>query len=176
MADATRGYLGLGSNLGDRAQLMRDAIAEFDALPGLKVVNGSSIYRCPPWGYKSANEFFNAVVEITWDGEPLDLLAVCQRIEQKLGRQRTRLAGKGGYIDRQIDIDILWLEGIELQGEILTLPHLLAHRRAFVLVPWAELAPDFILQGRSLNWWLDLVPEEELQQIVRVPDEPLVTH
>jgi 2-amino-4-hydroxy-6-hydroxymethyldihydropteridine diphosphokinase len=173
MSDTTRGYLGLGSNIGERAAMMQDAVYELAKLPGMQLIALSSIYESPPWGFKSPNNFYNAVAEITWAGEPLDLLLACQKIEMSLGRQRTRPAGQGGYIDRPIDIDILWLEGIELQGEILMLPHMLAHRRSFVLIPWQELAPEFKLQGRRLSWWIDLLPEEEKESISRVTESKL---
>ena len=68
-------------------------------------------------------------------------------------RSTTRLFGKG-YEDRTIDIDFLWFDGVVSSTAALTIPHPLAHQRAFVLVPWCELAPELLLREHTLTQWL----------------------
>jgi 2-amino-4-hydroxy-6-hydroxymethyldihydropteridine diphosphokinase len=134
-------YLGLGSNLGDRAANLLRAIGAL-ASARLQVCGISSIYETDPVGYLEQPKFLNMVVAIQSAGkDPFALLDLCQRIESRLGRTREIPGGP-----RTIDIDLLLCNGLiidEVRGGIsLTLPHLRMHERAFVLAPLAELAPQ----------------------------------
>jgi 2-amino-4-hydroxy-6-hydroxymethyldihydropteridine diphosphokinase len=164
------GYIGLGSNLGDRQAYLACALELLAAVPGLGVLRTSRTYESPAWGYASAHRFLNAVAEISWAGAPQELLVHCRAIERQCGRQRTedetQVHSAAAYADRTLDLDILWLEGVELLLPRLTLPHPLAQRRTFVLVPWCELASELMLHGRSLSAWLKLLPREEVESIV----------
>ncbi len=145
-----RAYLGLGSNIGDKRAMIRDAVARMHAAPGVSVVRRSGDYRTPPWGDTDQDWFVNASVAVDTSLEPLDLLHACLRIERQLGRQRTRKWGP-----RMIDIDILDYEGRAVSGAELVLPHPFMLERAFVLVPLAEIAPDLVIAGTPVRAALD---------------------
>lgn len=130
-------YLGLGSNLGDRRQNLESAIQALP--PRVRVLRRSAIYRTPPWGYTEQPEFLNMALEAQTELSPEALLEFLKQIELQLGRQPSFLYGP-----RQIDLDILFYGERILHSQRLTIPHPRLHERAFVLVPLAELAPDFI--------------------------------
>jgi len=160
-----RGFIGLGSNLGERrAQIVR-AIQLMQATPGLDVNAVSNVYETPSWGYQSEHKYLNAVAQVTWDSTPQNLLSTCRCIEAVLGRKRSEEAQANGYTDRVIDLDILWLDGVAVSDCDLTLPHPRAHHRAFALKPWLELAPELELHGRSLGEWLEELPQEDVENV-----------
>lgn len=138
------------------------------AAPGLDVAAVSSVYETPSWGYQSGNKYLNAVAQVTWDGSAQMLLSTCRCIEAALGRKRSEETQANGYTDRVIDLDILWLDGVEMSDDDLTLPHPQAHCRAFALKPWLELAPEFVLNGRQLSEWLAELPRDEAASIRQV--------
>jgi 2-amino-4-hydroxy-6-hydroxymethyldihydropteridine diphosphokinase len=165
VADVKRGYIGMGSNLGNRLGNIQHAIELMQSAPGLAVEAVSAVYEAPPWGYASEHSYINAVAMIAWQGTPHVLLETCHRIEAALGRVWESPQRSTGYTDRVIDLDILWLDGVELDDATLTLPHPLAHRRAFALKPWLELAPELVLHGKTLNVWLAELPREEVKAV-----------
>jgi len=130
-------YLGLGSNLGDRAGYLRRA--RENLAPEVNLLRASSVYETPPWGYSDQPAFLNQVVEVQTDLEPEALLAKLKGIESELGRVKNFRYGP-----RCIDLDILFYENCVYQSERLTIPHPSLAERAFVLVPMNELAPNFI--------------------------------
>jgi 2-amino-4-hydroxy-6-hydroxymethyldihydropteridine diphosphokinase len=131
-----RVYLGLGTNLGDRRQNLRDALA---ALPdSVRVLRVSRVYETAPWGYLDQPNFLNQVAEVETALSPLELLGEVKRIEQRLGRKQTFRYGP-----RQIDIDILLYGRQVITAPGLEVPHPRLAERAFVLVPLAELAPSY---------------------------------
>ncbi|GJE27050.1 2-amino-4-hydroxy-6-hydroxymethyldihydropteridine diphosphokinase [Methylobacterium organophilum] len=146
----SRAYLGLGSNIGDKAALIAAAVDKLAAAPGIRVVARSGDYRTPPWGETDQDWFLNAALGIDTDLTPHDLLETCLRIEAALGRVRERRWGP-----RLIDIDVLYFEGAEVSDERLVLPHRYVRERAFVLVPLAEIAPDLVIGGESVTQALD---------------------
>jgi len=130
-------FLALGTNLGDRPANLRAAIA---ALPPSIVVRQSSpVYETPPWGLTDQPAFLNMAVKAETRLEPAALLATLKRIEQELGRTPTVRWGP-----RVIDMDILFYDDLVIETPEATIPHPRLHERAFVLVPLAELAPDFV--------------------------------
>ncbi len=130
-------YLALGTNLGDRAANLRAAIAAMP--PRVKVVAESAIYETPPWGFTDQPPFLNMVVRAETELEPQDLLDYLKNLEKDLGRTPTFTNGP-----RQIDIDILFYDMLVLDTPGLVIPHPRLQERAFVVVPLADLAPDFI--------------------------------
>jgi 2-amino-4-hydroxy-6-hydroxymethyldihydropteridine diphosphokinase len=130
-------YLGLGSNLGDRAGYLRRA--RENLAPEVNLLRASSVYETPPWGYSDQPAFLNQVVEVQTDLEPEALLAKLKGIESELGRVKNFRYGP-----RCIDLDILFYVNCVYQSERLTIPHPSLAERAFVLVPMNELAPNFI--------------------------------
>jgi 2-amino-4-hydroxy-6-hydroxymethyldihydropteridine diphosphokinase len=136
-----RGYLGLGSNVGDREQHLRAAVA---ALPGhgVDVEAVSSLYETEPVGeITEQQDFLNAAARVSTALEPEELLDVCKAIEVEHGR----LFGAPRHGPRPLDVDLLLLGDLELQSERLKLPHPLLTRRRFVLVPLLELDPELAL-------------------------------
>jgi 2-amino-4-hydroxy-6-hydroxymethyldihydropteridine diphosphokinase len=127
-------FLSLGSNLGDRGAYLAAAREALAAMPGTSLFVASRIYETAPQGQDEQPEFLNQVVLLRTMLLPLDLLAECQRIEKEHGRVRELRFGP-----RTLDIDILLYEGIESDDPELRLPHPRMVRRAFVLVPLAEI-------------------------------------
>jgi 2-amino-4-hydroxy-6-hydroxymethyldihydropteridine diphosphokinase len=137
------GYLGLGSNVGDRRAHLERAVA---ALPahGVAAVASSSVYETEPVGLvPDQRDFYNACLRIDTELHPERLLDACKAVERELGRP----AGSVRHGPRPIDVDVLLLDGVEYASERLTLPHAEARSRRFVLVPLLELDPELTLPG-----------------------------
>lgn len=165
---SARAFLGLGSNLGDRLNYLRGAVQHLWRLDGFNAIARSHVYQSPPWGFASENQFYNAVIEAQWAGTPSQLQNRIGEVESTFWRMKRTGPPSMLYQDRTIDIDILWLEGVELDSPRLKLPHPLAHQRAFVLVPWCELAPELMLRGLQLKQWLAQLPQAEVQAVTAV--------
>lgn len=133
-------YLALGSNLTNRQEILIQAIREISWLPDTNVRNTSSLYRTQPVGVSEQPEFLNLVLEIETRLCPTCLLLALQAIEAKLGRVRTVRWGP-----RTIDIDILSYGKLVQNHAFLTLPHPRLAERNFVLVPFAEIAKNYIV-------------------------------
>jgi 2-amino-4-hydroxy-6-hydroxymethyldihydropteridine diphosphokinase len=135
----TQAYLGLGSNLGDRQQLLCAARAALSAKEQLRVTGASALYQTAPVGGPAGQPaFLNAVLEVETALSASQLLALCQAVETGFGRQRQQHWGP-----RTLDIDLLDYGGILCAAPELTLPHPRLPGRAFVLVPLAEVAPGW---------------------------------
>lgn len=135
------GYLGLGSNVGDRAGHLRAAV-EMLAERGVEVEAVSSAYETEPVGGVLAQpDFLNAAVRVRTDLDPEALLDLCKQIE--LERGRTLDAPR--HSPRPLDVDLLLLGDSELATDRLTLPHPETTSRRFVLVPLLELDPHLTL-------------------------------
>jgi 2-amino-4-hydroxy-6-hydroxymethyldihydropteridine diphosphokinase len=132
-------FLGLGSNLGDRKEILQEAKIRIAEVIGT-VVSASSIYETEPWGFKSENDFLNMVMFVKTDLSPSGLLGRIMMIESQLGRTRCDT----GYTSRNIDIDILLYDNEIVKEEAIVIPHPKMHERRFVLVPLAEIAPELI--------------------------------
>ena len=128
-------YLALGTNLGDRPANLRAAIVALP--PSVVVLQSSSMYETPPWGFTNQPAFLNMAVKAETRLEPAALLAHLKRIEQELGRTPTVRWGP-----RVIDMDILFYDDLVLETPEATIPHPRLHERAFVLIPLADIAPD----------------------------------
>jgi 2-amino-4-hydroxy-6-hydroxymethyldihydropteridine diphosphokinase len=140
---ARAGYLGLGSNVGDRRANLQGAV---DALPahGVAVLASSSVYDTEPVGLVlDQPEFLNACVRIRTELEPEALLDACKAVERDLGRA----AGGVRHGPRPIDVDVLLLGDETYRSERLSLPHEQVTSRRFVLVPLLELAPELVVPG-----------------------------
>jgi len=130
-------YLALGTNLGDRSANLHAALAALSS--DVKVIAESKVYETPPWGVENQPAFLNMAVKCETTLEPESLLKRIKQLEVRLGREQTFHWGP-----RLIDLDILFYDDLILKTESLTIPHPHLHERAFVLVPLAEIAPDFI--------------------------------
>lgn len=135
-------FIGLGSNMGDKAGYIRKALDMLDEHPQVEVAAVAPLYLTAPVGYVDQDWFLNTVAEIKTTLEPGELLAALQDIETRLGRKRTIRWGP-----RVVDLDLLLYGREEIARPALTLPHPRMQERAFVMVPLADLAPDLILPG-----------------------------
>jgi 2-amino-4-hydroxy-6-hydroxymethyldihydropteridine diphosphokinase len=137
------GYLGLGSNEGDRRANLQGAVEELWT-HGVAVLSSSSVYETEPVGeVPDQRPFLNACVRIETELKPEPLLDVCKAVERVLGR----VPGGVRHGPRPIDVDVLLLEGLEHKSERLCLPHAEVTSRRFVLVPLLELDPDLEVPG-----------------------------
>lgn len=142
-----KAFLSLGSNMGDRARYLQDAIMALGANPGVTVVNQSGIYETDPWGGVEQAEFWNIVVQVETSLSPQELLKVCQAVENSLRRERIIHWGP-----RTIDIDILLYDNIVVREPELVIPHPYMEEREFVLAPLRELVPELILpSGKAIG-------------------------
>ncbi len=157
------GYIGIGSNLGDRLAALQCAVQELSAVKALVVEQCSHVLETAPWGFESQNHFLNAVLRFSTTRADDELDAILRDCEERCGRG-SRPDPSEAYTDRSIDIDLLWLEDWKGEGSSLSVPHPSAHRRAFVLLPLEELEADFQLNGRSISEWIDRLPEDEYMQ------------
>jgi 2-amino-4-hydroxy-6-hydroxymethyldihydropteridine diphosphokinase len=131
-----RTYLGLGTNLGDKEQNLRRALALIGERIG-QVVAVSSFHATEPWGFTSDHTFLNAACSVDTSLTPEQLLIATQAIEREMGR--TRKSDGQGYADRVIDVDILLYGQEEVRLPGLTIPHPLMREREFVMVPLREV-------------------------------------
>ncbi len=130
-------FLALGTNLGDRLENLHRAI---EALaPTVKILARSPIYETPPWGVTDQPAFLNMALRGETLLPPTALLHFLKSLERQLGR-----IPSVRYGPRLIDLDILFYDDLVLDSDELTIPHPRVHERAFVLVPLADLAPDFV--------------------------------
>jgi len=131
-------YFSIGSNKGNRSQLINEAIDKIDISIG-KVEQKSSIYETQSWGFKS-NNFYNVCLLIESSLSVESIFNKILKIEKDMGR----LKSGNKYSDRCIDIDILFVEDIIVNSKNLIIPHPRLHLRKFVLTPMLDLAPDLI--------------------------------
>ena len=129
-----RAFLSLGSNVGDRRAHLRTAV---DSLPDVVAV--SPVYETDPVGGPEQGAYLNVVVELDTTIEPSALLGICHRIEASAHRVRDVRWGP-----RTLDVDIIWMDGVEMDTERLTLPHPRWRERRFVVAPLRDLAPDLV--------------------------------
>ena len=147
------GYLGLGSNLGDRLGNLERAVDALAAQPGVRVVRSSRVYETDPVGPPQP-AYLNAVLEIRTELEPRPLLEACRRVEDALGRVRAERWGA-----RTIDVDILTFDDRTVDEPGLQVPHPRMHERGFVLIPLGELEADPMLPGGRRLRSLRLPPD-----------------
>ncbi|MHB8730438.1 MAG: biotin--[acetyl-CoA-carboxylase] ligase [bacterium] len=149
-----RAFLGLGSNVGDRAGYLRDAIRGLEA-PDLRVTGRSGVYETVPWGLTGQATYLNQVVAVETTLSPRALLDRCRAVEAALGRVRNERWGP-----RTVDVDILLYGDATVRESDLTVPHEDLARRAFVLVPLAEVAPGLRLpDGTTVDSLLAASPD-----------------
>ncbi|HQN68578.1 MAG TPA: 2-amino-4-hydroxy-6-hydroxymethyldihydropteridine diphosphokinase [Anaerolineaceae bacterium] len=130
-------FLGIGSNLGDREENLAQARDSIEAFVRIEAV--SPVYETNAWGFEDQPAFLNQVIHIKTSLTPQALLRRIKRIEKDLGRKKSFRWGP-----RLIDIDILFFADYIIESASLTIPHKELHKRAFVLVPLADIAPDFV--------------------------------
>ncbi len=155
--NAHTAYIGIGTNLGDRAAMMAAAFHALNQTGEVRAL--STIYRTRPWGRTDQPEFYNAVARIATTLSPRDLLTGLQRIERQLGRSRSER-----WAPRVIDLDILTYDDLAINDGDVRVPHPLLRERAFALVPLAELDERFAA-------WRDALDAAELQGVAALTEE-----
>lgn len=167
----TRGFLGLGSNVGDRRDQLQAAV---DLLPGhgVAVTRSSSTYDTDPVGFVLEQPaFLNAALEIETDLGPLELLDACKAVEQERGRVLESMPGYVRHGPRALDVDLLLLGDVPFAHERLTLPHAQVLTRRFVMIPLLEL--DFDLAMPDGQRVADALAQLPLDEGVRRAGDPL---
>ena len=163
------GYLGLGSNQGDRRANLEAAVGALIER-GIELLASSSVYETEPVGLiTQQRQFLNACLRIDSELDPEQLLDTCKQIERELGRGQDGIR----HGPRPIDVDVLILDRVQYRSERLTLPHPEIAKRRFVLVPLLELDPDLtLLDGNRLADALEAIGEDG-QRVAHAGD-PLV--
>jgi len=153
-------YLALGSNIGNRAVNLKEAIASLS--PQMEVKAKSRVYETPPWGYAEQEKFLNQVVMVKTYLKPEPLLKHLKRLEIALGRKASFQNGP-----RLIDIDILFYDDLVFESSALVIPHPHVHERGFVLLPMLDIAPDFVhpVKQKSVR---DMLAGCDLREIVQI--------
>ncbi len=146
--ETTTVFLSLGSNLGDREQMLHRAVEAIELHIG-PVTIASKTYETLAWGMTDTPDFLNQVIAVSTDLLPSKLLQTIHRIEQSLGRIRNPEIKE--YVSRTIDIDILYVGNKVITSKKLIIPHPFLHKRSFVLVPLNEIAAGFIHPGLNLS-------------------------
>ena len=148
-------YLGIGSNLGDRKLNLKKAIDIIELHEGVKVEAVSKVYETEPWGPVEQDKFLNCVVKILTSLSPRELLSMAKQTEAHLKRVPTVRWGP-----RTLDVDVLIVDGLEVDDETLTVPHPRMWERAFVLVPLSDVEPEMLApDGSALREYVERLPD-----------------
>ena len=143
----TRAYVGLGSNLGDREETLRSAVAALGAAGGVEVVAVSSLRDTEPVGLRDQPRFLNGVAALETALGARELLRLLLAVEARFGRDRASVPAGG---PRTLDLDLLLYGDLVLDEKDLQIPHPRLHERAFVLEPLAEVAPGLHVPGKGI--------------------------
>jgi 2-amino-4-hydroxy-6-hydroxymethyldihydropteridine diphosphokinase len=149
-------YLLLGSNLGDRATILQEAIKQLTATAGTLVVT-SELYETAAWGLEDQPPFLNQAIQLHTSLQPEELLDVCLATEQLAGRERLVRWGS-----RTLDVDILLYDDLIIDTPRLQVPHPRLPERRFALVPLADIAAELMhpVLGQSVAHLLALCPDQ----------------
>ena len=160
MTATVRAYVGLGANLGDAEAMLERALVDLSQLPQTQMVARSGLYRSAPVD-AIGPDFINAVCALDTALPAAELLAHLHAIEATCGRVRG-----ARYAPRTLDLDLLVYGDHFSDADRLRLPHPRAHERAFVLVPWAEIAPDARIPGHgAVSGLMDGVAEQRIERL-----------
>lgn len=165
-----RAVLAFGSNVGQRLEALQAAWDALADAPGVQPISISPVYETKAFGgpagaagskdLSEQDDYLNAVGVIGTDLTPQQLLIRTQAIEQALHRVRA-----GQWAPRTIDVDIIAYDDLQLHDEDLTVPHVRAHERAFVLRPWHDIEPEAVLPGRgAIADLLAALPTEGIEE------------
>ena len=138
-------FLGLGSNVGNRYQNLKFGVDMLNAHPHIWVTEKSHVYQSPAMYNTDQDEFYNMVIEIDTNLIPVDLLNEIKTIEKKAGRK----VEKKKNMPRILDIDILTFGDLQIHSDLLEIPHPGISERKFVLKPWNDIAPEYMVPKYS---------------------------
>ncbi len=150
-----RAVLSLGSNLGDRVYNLVAAVEKLEEICTVECV--SSLYESSPVSDVIQDDFLNIACLVAFDSTPAEFLHMLHKIEAALGRTREVHWGP-----RTIDIDIVDIDGFASEDDTLHVPHRHATQRKFVLLPSAEIAPEWELQGNPMTSWRDSLSTDDV--------------
>lgn len=155
-------FIGIGSNLENPVQQVKDAIKELDTISGTQLLCASSLYRSAPMGPQDQNDYINAVAKVTTELPPLDLLDALQAIENRHGR--VRQGDRWG--PRTLDLDLLLFANKSIDLPRLKVPHYGLKQRNFVLLPLFEIAEQLILpDGASLAQCVESIDKSGIEKL-----------
>lgn len=154
----TRTFLSIGSNLGNRFEYLQTAVDRLAKSPKISKIIPSAIYETKPFGGPEQDDFLNAVLEVETELTSSELLMLAQQLESEAGRIRDIRWGP-----RTLDVDILSYDNVVSSDPELTLPHPRIQERAFVIIPWFEIAPEYLIPG--LGKLADLFNEIEKSEV-----------
>jgi 2-amino-4-hydroxy-6-hydroxymethyldihydropteridine diphosphokinase len=159
-------FLGLGSNIGDREQFLKEAVQSLNNSDNFQVSNISCLYETEPKYLKDQARFYNLVLEGVSELTADDLLDFCKHIEARLGRDFQQKRNS----PREIDIDILFFSDQVISSALLTIPHQKIEERRFVLQPITDIAPDYIhpVKNRTMQELLNNCSDTD--QIEKIKD------
>ena len=165
-----KAYLSLGTNIGDRLDNLKKAIILLSKIGVLEIIKISSIYETEPMYYKQQPKFYNIILsaKLKSDLSPFVLLGYIKDIEYSMGRKYNSLKNS----PRIIDIDIIDIENEKVESNILTIPHPKMNERNFVLIPLAEISPEYIIDGYPIMEFIEKSGHTE--KVKRIVDEILV--
>lgn len=138
--------IGIGTNIGDRLQNIKDAITALNFVPTTKIINTSFVYETAPWGYEQQEDFLNCAVVAETELSPQAILGACLGIEAGFGRMRYIKNGP-----RILDLDILFYESATIDTKELMLPHPGISDRPFVLYPLKDMFPNLRIFNYDLS-------------------------
>jgi len=150
MSLVSTAYIGLGSNLKNPQEQIQSALQNLNLHPGIQVDKTSGLWCSKPLGPQDQPDFINAVTRVNTSLCPDQLLVALKSIEQRQNRIKDRHWGP-----RTIDLDILLFDDISFSSKTLTIPHIEMTLRNFVLLPLQQLAPNTLIKGKTLGYWID---------------------
>ncbi|QRN40986.1 MAG: 2-amino-4-hydroxy-6-hydroxymethyldihydropteridine diphosphokinase [Neisseriaceae bacterium] len=159
----SRAIIALGSNIGHSIKILNEALQNISQITGTQIIQVSSFYETTPVGYTQQPNFVNAVCEIKTTLNPHMLLKELQLIELKHKRIRNIKNGP-----RTLDLDIIDFEHQTINTKDLTLPHQRAHERAFVIIPLAEILPNYILKKNLTAFELKCQLNQDGVQLISI--------
>ncbi|MDD4159832.1 MAG: 2-amino-4-hydroxy-6-hydroxymethyldihydropteridine diphosphokinase [Synergistaceae bacterium] len=154
--------MSLGSNTGNRLIMLGKALSELER-SGFCIIEKSKIWETSPWGITDQPRFLNMCICAETAMPPEEMIKTVKNIEKILGRSKSIKWGP-----REIDIDIIAIEGLVIKTSDLSVPHRYMHERTFVLIPLKEIAPLFRhpVTGKTLDEMISALPPEKMEWII----------
>ncbi|MZR64341.1 2-amino-4-hydroxy-6-hydroxymethyldihydropteridine diphosphokinase [Alcanivorax sp. DP30] len=163
-------FIGLGSNLDNPEQRLISALSALQRLPGVTMLHHSRLFSSAPIGPQDQPDYVNAVAQVAFSSTPHELLHTLQALELAAGRQRLRHWG-----ERTLDLDILLIEGLNIDTPDLQVPHPQMIHRAFVLLPLLDISPHAHLpDGTALSSFLKQVEDQRLSPLAELDCDALI--